>query len=307
MSVQCASSLLMVRPRFFRGNEETMSSNNFQAAGAAESMEEKAIAEFDHVVSRLRKVGIYILETTNENPATPDAVFPNNWISFHHDGRIILYPMMATSRRKERSNKIIELAGQHFQSTETIDLTHWEKKDKFLEGTGSVVFDHVHKIAYASVSPRTDVEVLDDLCSKLGYKKFVFHSEISGQPVYHTNVVMHIGEGYAIVCLESIADIKERNDLRRMLAFTGHEVIPLSILQIKKFAGNMLQVCNASGKKYTLLSSNAIRTLHLPEINAIAEKSELLAFDGPTIETYGGGSIRCMIAEIFHPLKTVTG
>lgn len=306
MTTQCASALLMVRPRFFRSNEETQSSNSFQQ-DADPKTEEQALAEFDHVVKRLQKQGIYIVIAENDNPETPDAVFPNNWVSFHHDGRVIIYPMMAPSRRKERSDKILQLVKDKFQSTEIIDLTHWEEKSKYLEGTGSVVFDHHHKIAYASLSPRTHEEVLDDLCNQLGYKKFVFHAELNGQPIYHTNVMMHIGEKYAVACLESIPDAKERNELRRMLAFTGHELVPVTISQMRHFAGNMIEVCSDTGKHYTLLSNTAIHSLHLPEINAIGENSELLSFDIAAIEKAGGGSIRCMVAEIFCPVKTVAG
>ncbi|MEP7265300.1 MAG: arginine deiminase-related protein [Bacteroidota bacterium] len=306
MTTQCASALLMVRPRFFRSNEETQSSNSFQQSADA-NIEEQALAEFDHVVNRLQKQGIYIITAENDNPETPDAVFPNNWVSFHHDGRVIIYPMMAPSRRKERANKILDLVKDKFQSASIIDLTHWEEKNKFLEGTGSVVFDHQHKIAYASLSSRTHDDVLDDLCNQLGYKKFVFHAELNGQPIYHTNVVMHIGEKYAVACLECIADSKERNELRRMLAFTGHELVNITAAQMRHFAGNMLEVCNEAGKHYTLLSSNAIRSLHLPDINIIGESTELLSFDIPSIEKAGGGSIRCMMAEIFCPVKTSVG
>lgn len=304
MSKQCASSVLMIRPRFFRGNEETGSTNAFQDATAVPEAESKAVAEFDHVVNRLRKQGIYIIDIDNENTEAPDAVFPNNWVSFLHDGRIILYPMMAASRRKERSSKIVDFVKDKFQFSEIIDLTHWEEKGKYLEGTGSIVFDHIYKIAYACISPRTCVEVIDDLCEKLGYKKFTFNAEYGGQPIYHTNVMMHIGEKYAVACLESITDVKEKNELRRMLAFTGHEVLPITMPQMSHFAGNMLEVKNAEGKYFTLLSSSAIRSLHLPEINTIGESSELLSFDIPTIEKLGGGSVRCMMAEIFNPLKT---
>jgi hypothetical protein len=307
MSVQCASSLLMVKPRFFRGNPETIASNSFQKEGNATDLEDKAISEFEHVVKRLRKYDIHVLESENEDVDAPDAVFPNNWVSFHADGSVVLYPMMAPSRRKERNKKILDQVASKFQSSNIIDLTHWEEKEKFLEGTGSVIFDHVHKIAYSSISPRTHIEVLDELCSKLGYKKFIFHAVADDLPVYHTNVVMHIGEKYAVVCLDAIHDAKERNELRRMLAFTGHEVLSISLAQMRKFAGNMLEICNDAGKHYTLLSSQAIRSLHLPQINTIAENSELLSFDLSTIENYGGGSIRCMVAEIFCPVKSVHG
>ncbi len=268
-------------------------------------LEEKAVEEFNHVVNRLKQNEVDTCVFDNENKNTPDAVFPNNWVSFHHDGTVILYPMMAANRRVERNKKIIDKISEQFEVHKVIDLTYFEKEGKFLEGTGSIVFDHQHKIAYATVSQRTSIDVLKYLCDQLGYKHFVFTAIHDNLPIYHTNVMLHIGNGYAIVCLESIPDIKERNDLRRMLAFTNHEVVPITKLQMRAFAGNMIQVVSQKGKYFTLLSSQAIRTLHLPQINVIGEKSELLSFDIHTIEKIGGGSIRCMLAEIFSPMKVV--
>lgn len=308
MLAQCASSFLMIRPDFFRANEQTSSTNAFQheISGDAETIRRSAIEEFNHVVNRLTQSDINVCCINSANPETPDAVFPNNWISFFHDGKVVLYPMMAENRKAERDNSIIDKINEQFEVKEVIDLSHFEKEGKYLEGTGSIVFDHQHKIAYAALSSRTNAEVLKYLCDVIGYKSFVFSAIDDKLPIYHTNVLLHIGNGYAIACLDAIPDIKERNDLRRMLAFTGHDVVAITLQQMRSFAGNMLQVMNRKGKYFTLLSSLAIRTLHLPQINVIGEKSELLSFDVHTIENVGGGSIRCMMAEIFNPFKVLS-
>ena len=307
MLMQCASSFLMIRPHFFRSNEQTSATNAFQFAisGDAATIQKAAIEEFNHVVNRLVQNDISVFCIDNINPDTPDAVFPNNWLSLHHDGKLVLYPMMASNRQAERSSSIIEKISDQFEIKEVIDLTHFEKEGKYLEGTGSIVFDHQHKIAYAAISPRTDRDVFIYLCDKLGYKFFTFSTTNEQQPVYHTNVLLHIGNNYAVVCFDVIEDIKERNDLRRMLAFTGHEIVPITLQQMKSFAGNMMQITNQKGKNFTVLSSQAIKSLHLPQMNVIGENSELLSFDIHTIERTGGGSIRCMMAEIFSPLKIV--
>jgi hypothetical protein len=303
MLQQCTSSLLLVRPEFFRSNDQTSLTNNFQHSDAEHSIHSRALEEFEHVAFRLKKNGIYIHVHEHSDPNAPDAVFPNNWISFHENRTAIIYPMLNINRRKEKNQEVIRSLQDTFQIENIIDLSYFEKENIFLEGTGSLVFDHKNKTGYASVSPRTSAEAAKKACNILGYKLFIFHSEIDDQPVYHTNVILNIGEKYAVVCLDSVADTKERNDLRRMLAFTGHEVICISVAQVKMFAGNMLEIYNDAGKHFTLLSSNAIKSLHLHQINTIGEFTELLTFDVSTFEKYGGGGIRCMVAEIFCPLK----
>ena len=293
----------MIRPHFFKANSETAGTNIFQQV-SSDDVSRKAIEEFDHAVNRLRMCGVTVNIYENENSEAPDAVFPNNWISFHHNSVAIIYPMMANSRRNEKEKRIIESLEKSYNIETIVDLSHYEKENKFLEGTGSLVFDHRSKIAYACLSGRTHKELVFEVCAILGYKPFVFSAFVNEKPLYHTNVMLHVGNKYAIVCLEAITDVKERNDLRRMLAFTGHEVVPITLSQLRMFAGNMLEVINKDGKHFTLLSSTAIRTLHLGEINVIGESSELLSFDLSTIEQTGGGSIRCMMAEIFCPLKT---
>ena len=305
MKSQTASSFLMVRPTGFSYNLQTAATNIFQkvAIASAEEIISTAISEFDHAIRRMEKLGLDVNVFDQTDPETPDAVFPNNWISFHTDGKAILYPMLTTNRRKERREDIVETLKQRYAINEVIDLTHFEDEGKFLEGTGSMVFDHVNRIAYACISERTNLEVVNYLCETLSYKPFTFTATDNNLPIYHTNVMLHIGENYAVLCAESIADIKERKDLERILAYTGHQVVLISTLQMHAFAGNMIQVQNNIDKRYTLLSASAIRCLHLSQIEVISQSSELISFDIPTIEKIGGGSLRCMLAELFCPLN----
>lgn len=302
MNAQCASDLLMIRPCFFRSNPETIATNAFQESKHKnkKEIELNAIKEFDIAINQLQRNGININVINNANPETPDAVFSNNWISFHHDGTVILYPMMALNLRTERKKSIVDQLSKKYDIRKIIDLTHHEKESHFLEGTGSLVFDHQHKIAYAALSPRTHPQVIYELCTRINYKPFIFSAcDTNGISIYHTNVLLNIGNTYAVVCFEAITDQKERTDLRRMLSFTGHEVTEITLKQLKLFAGNMLQVVNNKGKYFTILSAKAIRSLHLPQINIIAKKSELLSIDVNTFEYAGGGSIRCIMTEIF--------
>ncbi len=305
MKSQTASSFLLIRPASFSYNLQTASTNVFQQAaiGTTEEITTKAVEEFDHMLHRLQKLGLNIRVFEQTDSETPDAVFPNNWISFHDDGKVILYPMSTENRRRERRHDIIETLKEQYLINEIIDFTHFEKQEKYLEGTGSIVFDHINRFAFASVSERTNIDILKKVCEELNYKPFTFTAIGNNLPVYHTNVMLHIGEGYAVLCAESITDIKERKDLERILAFTGHELILISVAQMHSFAGNMLQVKNIAGNKYTILSTAAIRSLHYSQIDAITKHSELISLDIPTIEKIGGGSTRCMIAEIFCRVK----
>lgn len=305
MKSQTASSFLMIRPTWFSYNLQTAATNIFQKAaiGTAEEIYNKAVAEFDHALHRMQKLNLDIKVFDQSDKETPDAVFPNNWISFHDDGKIILYPMLTVNRRKERSVDIVNTLKEQFAIKEIIDLTHFENENKFLEGTGSIVFDHINRHAYACLSERTNADVIKKLCELLDYKSYLFTATDNNVPIYHTNVLLHLGEKYSVLCAECIDDVKERKDLERVLAYTGHEVVFISRAQMHAFAGNMLQVQNNEGKKYTLLSSSAIRTLHFSQIETITKHSELISFDIPTIEKIGGGSLRCMIAEIFCAVK----
>ena len=305
MISQTTSSFLMVRPMAFSYNTETAATNIFQnrKVNFQESPASTAILEFDHMLHRMEKIGLHITVFDQLDDSTPDAVFPNNWISMHSDGSLVLYPMLTNNRRKERRADIVERLQNQYVINQVIDLTHFEQENKFLEGTGSIVFDHINKRAYACLSERTNQEVLLHLCKILQYTPFVFTATDKNVPIYHTNVILNIGVGYAVLCAEAIPDIKERKNLERILAFTGHEVILITLAQMRCFAGNMLQVEDKTSKKYTLLSASAIRSLKFAQIDVIIKNSELVSFDIPTIENVGGGSVRCMIAEVFSQLK----
>ena len=305
MISQTTSSFFMVRPMAFSYNTETASTNLFQNRNVnfQESPASTAILEFDHMLHRMEKIGLHITVFDQLDDSTPDAVFPNNWISMHSDGSLVLYPMLTNNRRKERRTDIVERLQNQYVINQVIDLTHFEQENKFLEGTGSIVFDHINKRAYACLSERTNQEVLLHLCEILQYTPFVFTATDKNVPMYHTNVILNIGVGYAVLCAEAIPDIKQRKNLERILAFTGHEVILITLAQMRCFAGNMLQVEDKTSKKYTLLSTSAIRSLKFAQIDVIIKNSELVSFDIPTIEIVGGGSVRCMIAEVFSQLK----
>ncbi len=307
MRSQTATSFLLIRPTAFSYNLQTAATNIFQKTmlASAEELRSKALTEFDHFSSRLKKLEINVNVFEQIDADTPDAVFPNNWISFHDDGKVIIYPMLTENRRKERRSDIIQSLKERYLINEVIDLTYFESEGKYLEGTGSIVFDHISHLAYACISQRTDLDVLKKACKTLGYQLHIFHAIDKQMEIYHTNVMLHIGEGYAVLCAECIPDIKERKDLERILAFTGHELILISLSQMHAFAGNMLQVQNANSKRYTLLSATALRSLHFSQIDTIAKHSEIVSFDIPIIEKIGGGSIRCMIAEIFCKSKEI--
>lgn len=304
MPSQYTSCLMMVRPGSFQFNEETAVSNAFQKAlyGFTEDeIQQKAIAEFDQYVSKLREHGIevIVIQDTPE-PEKPDAIFPNNWISMQEDGTVYLYPMNTPNRRLERREEIIEALEVHFDIRHIIDLSDSENDAKFLEGTGSIIFDHINKIAYACISPRTDKQLFEAHCDQLGYEPVSFYShDKNGSEVYHTNVMLTIGDKFAVICLESIRDIEERNHIQEKLESTGHEIIDITFEQMNQFAGNMLQVKNKHGKTFLVMSATAKNSLSEFQLNQIHKYNTILDVTIPTIETIGGGSARCMLAEIF--------
>jgi hypothetical protein len=308
--VQTTSSIMMVRPVAFGFNEETSKTNAFQVAASpqgADRIQKLALQEFDAFVSRLRNAGIEVIVFEDSiSPYTPDSVFPNNWITFHSDGRIVLYPMQATNRRLERKMHFIQQldADYGFKISEIIDLSYFEAEDKFLEGTGSMIFDRQHKLVYACHSQRTHPEVLDIFCETMGYKPILFHSKDRNNiPVYHTNVAMALGENIAIICLESITDKKEKDMVTGLLKETGKMIIDISISQMNQFAGNMLQVNNKEGEKILVMSEQGYQSLTPAQKEDITSVTSILHSDIKHIETYGGGSARCMMAEIFNPRR----
>jgi len=308
-SSQAANALMMVRPVRFCYNAETAVDNAFQENKSFDlkSTQEKALAEFDNYVATLKAKGIEVacFEDTLD-PHTPDSIFPNNWISFHEDGTIVLYPMKAKNRRLERRPDIIEgLQATHsFDIKEKIDISKAEEEEIYLEGTGSIVFDYINRIAYACVSQRTDKALLEEIGRKLNYKVHAFTSvDENGKEIYHTNVMMCLGERFAMVCAQSIPDEAEREALLRSLTETGHEVILLTHHQINSFAGNALEVQNKAGERCLIISKKGYEALTEEQKEAIERYSEIVPIALDTIETNGGGSARCMIADIRLPKK----
>ncbi len=304
---QTTAHILMVRPAHFAFNEETAASNAFQSRDGkmtSEEMRAQAIQEFDAFVAKLREAGVHVIVADDsDTPVKPDAVFPNNWVTFHEDGTLITYPMFAPTRRLERRNAVIDrVLHEGFQSGRRLHFEDNEDKRRFLEGTGSIIFDHPNHLAYACLSPRTDAYLLDELCHAIGYKPVVFHStDAEGQDVYHTNVMMAMGETFVVICLDSVRDADERNMLETHFKNTGKEVVAISLAQMNAFAGNMLQVRNTQDETILVMSTTAYHALNPEQIKVLSKHTRLLYADINTIETYGGGSARCMMAEVFLP------
>lgn len=299
--MQTTNNILLIRPASFGFNEETRSSNAFQKPldANAEEIRLRAIAEFNELAATLsrRGVSVFVFDDT-KTPTKNDAVFPNNWISFHPDGTVVLYPMLSANRRLERRTDIIDSLRHSFEMTNVIDLTGYEREGIFLEGTGSIVFDHDNKAAFAALSPRTDKTLFLRLCDQLEYRPVTFTARDQHNiEIYHTNVMMCIGERFAVVCLESITDETERVNVVDQLTSTGHEIVDITFEQMVRFAGNMLAI----DPNLLAMSQSAFDSLTTGQKSVLESHCELLPFVVPTIETVGGGSVRCMIAEIFLP------
>jgi len=297
----------MIRPAAFGWNPETAGSNRFQhpGAGPSEAASAAAVAEFDAVAAALQAAGVEVHAI--DEPATsacPDAVFPNNWVSLHHDGTLVLYPMLAPSRRRERRMQIlVELEKRGgFEVARLVDLTHYELAGRFLEGTGSVVFDHEAKVAYACLSPRTDRSVLEELCDELGYEPFTFDATgADGVAVYHTNVLLSIGRRNVIVCAESVP-ATQREALLERLGAGGRRVLEVSRGQMAGFACNSLELEASDGAAVLAMSARAHDSLGPRTLDALRESVQrIVSVPVPTIEQRGGGSVRCMLAEVFLP------
>jgi hypothetical protein len=307
MRQQTTSNILMVRPANFAFNEETADSNAFQSRDGnmnAVEMRQNAVREFDEFVKKLRDAGVNVIVAEDSPaPAKPDAVFPNNWVTFHQEGFVVTYPMFAPTRRRERREEVIEeILQQGFSSKNRLHLENSEANDRYLEGTGSIIFDHQNRLAYACLSPRTDADLLEELCQKIGYQKVVFHAvDAAGQDIYHTNVMMALGETFVVICLDSVRDEQERKMLEEKFKETGKEIVDISLEQMGAFAGNMLQVRNAAGDTILVMSEQAYRSLTPAQIKHLEQHTRLLYSPITTIETYGGGSARCMMAEVFLP------
>jgi hypothetical protein len=298
--MQTTSKVLMIRPLHFGYNAETAVNNSFQMKSHTENLSEKAVQEFDHFVSVLQNNGIdvTVVEDSPE-PHTPDAIFPNNWISFHQSGIYCIYPMFASNRRKERKKEVLTIIQEKFHYHQLIDLTGYESENLFLEGTGSMVLDRENRLAYASLSPRTDVRVLEDFCRRLNYQPVIFHSvNDGGLAIYHTNVMMCVADRYVVICLDSIRDPVENKIVQETITSAGKEIIAISYGQLNHFAGNMLQLENDRKEKILVMSSAAWQSLLADQKERLVQYNRIVHVSLESIETNGGGSARCMIAEL---------
>jgi len=292
--------ILMVRPYQFYFNQQTASNNFFQSNINIENANELAIAEFDAMVESLRahQIKVNVIQDTKD-PSTPDSIFPNNWISTHSDGTLCLYPMYAPNRRAERKSSVIEFLQSNYKIENVLDLTDLEKEGKFLEGTGSMVLDHQNKISYGCLSDRLNKEAFLSWCDKMQFKAISFKAvDDKAQPIYHTNVMMCMGDQFVVICLDSIPNEKEKQMLLDSFEQTNKEVIEISQDQLNHFAGNMLQVFDKADKPHLILSEQAYSTLHAAQLKSLEKYNPLLPIAIPTIEALGGGSTRCMMAEI---------
>lgn len=310
MSQQTSTTILMVRPSNFGFNPETAANNFYQKQDerSPEAINALAVAEFDGFVEILQKKGIRVLVVEDsKEPIKTDAVFPNNWFSTHDDGKVVLFPMFSQNRRLERRKDVIELLiNGGFRVDEIIDLSFFEQDAQYLEGTGSLILDRVNHVCYACRSVRTHAVPLEYFSRIMDYELIEFDAvqEINGQlsPIYHTNVMMHVGSDIAIICLESIPSAAERLQVQVYLEKTGKKIIPITAKQKFEFAGNMLEVQNEQGEKFTVMSKAAFNSLTTAQVKSIEKYTQIIAPEIPTIEKLGGGSARCMMAEIFLPL-----
>ncbi|MGV2452541.1 UNVERIFIED_CONTAM: arginine deiminase-related protein [Ralstonia mannitolilytica] len=307
--MQTTDTVLMIEPIAFGYNAETAKNNYFQVEQTGSDIQSKALAEFNTFVGKLREKGIIVITIKDTlDPHTPDSIFPNNWVSFHKDGKVVLYPMFASNRRVERREDIIEsIKDQGFEVAEIDDWSFSETQGHFLEGTGSMIFDHDNKIAYGSVSLRLDEKLFREFCTKYGFTPVVFHSfQTVGTerlPIYHTNVMMCVADKFVVICLDCIDDELERGKVVEAIKGSGKEIIEISEEQMQQFAGNMLQVQNKEGKKFLVMSQTAYQSLTPEQVAAIEKYCEIIYSDLNTIEVNGGGSARCMLAEVFLPKK----
>ena len=302
------NKVVMVRPAHFGYNPETAENNAFQSAEGAEDVlkiKKKAEQEFDQLVDKLNSKGVQVL-VFQDNPDVlkPDAVFPNNWFTTHSDGTIVTYPMFAEARRKERDPELIEELKTDFIVKNQIPFEDNETNDRFLEGTGSMILDRENKVVFACISERTEEKLLNEWAEKMGYQSVTFAAvDPSGLPVYHTNVIMTLGKGFVVLCLECIPDQDEKDKLTKALNERGYEIVEITFEQVKQFAGNMLQLIGNEDQPVLAMSSSAYRSLSPAQKGRILSYTSIVHSDIPTIEKFGGGSVRCMIAENFLSKK----
>ena len=308
MKKQITNTVLMVRPVRFRMNEETVVNNYFQEEMDLknEEINRQAQQEFDAFVHKLREVGVKVIGVDDiYEQNTPDSVFPNNWITFHQNGNVAIYPMFAENRRRERREDILDKVEEEgFLIENVYDYTDAEQENIFLEGTGAMVLDRVHRKAYCALSPRADEELFIEFCEDFEYTPVIFkaYQKVDGEqvPIYHTNVMMALGEDFAIVCLDTITDKSERKNLLHHLKEDKKEIISITPEQMCQYAGNMLQV-QGKDSTYLVMSDAAYNALTTQQIQTIEKYTQILHSNLETIETCGGGSARCMLAEVFNP------
>jgi hypothetical protein len=301
MKIQSASSILMIRPSAFAYNPETAKDNRFQVGNAPE--EAGVLALFDGMVAALRKAGVEVFVW--EEPAVshcPDAIFPNNWVTFHSSGEVVLYPMKAPSRRAERRPEVLDFVrSQGFELGPVTDLSDSENTGRVLEGTGSLVLDHPARIAYAAVSERTDLTLALEWCRRMAYEPVLFHSKLRNAPVYHTNVILSIGTTWAAVCPDAIVHSEERELVLNSLESSGKMILPVTPVQVEHFCGNMLEVRTRANEPLIVCSNAAFSAFTPEQRAALSHHGQLIHPDVSLIETQGGGSVRCMMAEVFSP------
>ena len=307
MSKQTTNIILMIEPIAFRFNSQTAVNNYFQQndKGLEFDIQLQALDEFNTMVDVLRTKDVTVLVVKDTlDPHTPDSIFPNNWISFHENGQAVLYPMFAENRRTERRNDILQnITQQGSKINNIVDFTFWEEQNLFLEGTGSMILDRTNKIAYAALSMRTDKTVFLEFCSVFEFNPVYFSANQTVNskrlPIYHTNVMMSVANQYAVICLDSIDNGIERNSVVDSLRKTGKEIISISEYQMNSFAGNLLQIENKDGKLLLVLSKSAFDSMNQKQLDQLSSYNELVIVSIPTIERVGGGSVRCMMAEVF--------
>jgi len=302
--MQITDTILMIRPAAFGANEETAATNFFQSKDvqfSSQAIQCSALEEFDNMVELLRKndINVLVIDDT-PTPVKPSAIFPNNWLSTSPEGIVSVFPMYAANRRPEKRDDILKMLAERFIVEDLQDWSEFEVEGKFLEGTGSMVIDHENKVIYTCYSPRTDVSMLEKFANANNYRAIIFLAiDKNGQPVYHTNVMMMLGEDFAILCEEAIEEEWELIAVRQLLESSGHEVIRITKEQMHAFAGNMLQVKNNKGEKFLVMSQTAFDSLNEQQKEELSARSKLLPIPIPIIEQTEGGSVRCMMAEIF--------
>jgi hypothetical protein len=303
------TTILMIRPVAFRNNDETAVNNYFQkklGRTLPKTIQAKALKEFNNLVVKLEKIGLNVIVVDDTlKPDTPDSIFPNNWISFHEKGIVCVYPMFAKNRRLERREDVLEIVEKNgFKIKNIIDYTSAEEENLFLEGTGSMVLDRVNKIAYCALSPRSNEEIFIEFCEDLEYTPVVFRANqiIDGKrkSIYHTNVMMSVGKDFVIICLKTISDKKQRKHVADALTNSDKEIINITEEQVNNFAGNIIQLTSKDKKDYIVMSKNAHKSLSKAQIKIIEKHGKIISSDINTIETCGGGSLRCLITEIFN-------